>query len=154
MLESFLIKPKILLNERLHHGCFLIKKFYHKSAFLTAEEVVRRCSIKKVFLEISQNLQDWIRGIQFNLQNSQTCATESFLIKLQASELRPATLLKKTLWHRCFPVNFAKFLWTRFFKELLWWLLCNRTSRGRCFWYLKNLIFNFLILNLWILTQL
>ena len=28
--------------------------------------------------------------------------------------LRPATLLKKRLWHRCFPVNFAKFLclWT------------------------------------------
>ena len=23
---------------------------------------------------------------------------------------RPATLLKKGLWHRCFPVNFAKFL--------------------------------------------
>ena len=25
------------------------------------------------------------------------------------SGLRPATLLKKRLWHRCFPVNFAKF---------------------------------------------
>ena len=24
--------------------------------------------------------------------------------------LRPATLLKKRLWHRCFPVNFVKFL--------------------------------------------
>ena len=24
--------------------------------------------------------------------------------------LRPATLLKKSLWHRCFPVNFEKFL--------------------------------------------
>ena len=23
--------------------------------------------------------------------------------------LRPATLYKKRLWHRCFPVNFAKF---------------------------------------------
>ena len=27
----------------------------------------------------------------------------------------PATLLKKRLWHRCFPVNFAKFLRTLFF---------------------------------------
>ena len=26
-----------------------------------------------------------------------------------------ATLLKKRLWHRCFPVNFAKFLRTPFF---------------------------------------
>ena len=25
-------------------------------------------------------------------------------------DTRPATLLKKILWHRCFPMNFAKFL--------------------------------------------
>ena len=35
----------------------------------------------------------------------------------------PATLLKKSLWHRCFPVNFVKFLRTPFYKEHLWWLL-------------------------------
>ena len=28
--------------------------------------------------------------------------------------LRPATLLKNRLWHRCFPVNFAKFQRTPF----------------------------------------
>ena len=37
--------------------------------------------------------------------------------------LRPATLLKKRLWHRCFPVNFAKFLRTPFLVEHLRWLL-------------------------------
>ena len=47
---------------------------------------------KKVFLKTSQNLQE------------NTEARASFLIKL------PAALLKKRLWHRCFPVNFAKFL--------------------------------------------
>ena len=31
--------------------------------------------------------------------------------------LRPATLLKKVLWHRCFPVNFAKFPRTPFLTE-------------------------------------
>ena len=41
--------------------------------------------------------------------------------------LRPATLLKKRLWYRCFLVNFVKFLRTLFFSEhlrwlLLWWL--------------------------------
>ena len=36
------------------------------------EAVVRSCSVKKVFLEISQNLQENI------------CARDSFLIKLQA----------------------------------------------------------------------
>ena len=30
---------------------------------------------------------------------------------------RPATLLKKRLWHRCFPVNFAKFLITPFLQN-------------------------------------
>ena len=33
-------------------------------------------------------------------------------MKLQASGLRP---LKKTLWQKCFPVSFAKFLRTPFF---------------------------------------
>ena len=28
--------------------------------------------------------------------------------------LKPATLLKKRLWHRCFPVNSVKFLRTPF----------------------------------------
>ena len=37
--------------------------------------------------------------------------------------LRPATLLKKRLWHRCFPVNFAKFRRTPIFTEQLRWLL-------------------------------
>ena len=50
-----------------------------------------------------------------------TCTRVSFLMKLQAWALK--TLLKKRLWHRCFPVNFAKFLRTRFFTEHLWWLL-------------------------------
>ena len=50
---------------------------------------------EKVFLVISQNSQE------------NTCA-RVFLNK------RPATLLKKRLWHRRFPVNFAKFLRTPF----------------------------------------
>ena len=35
----------------------------------------------------------------------------------------PATLLKQRLWHRCFPMNFAKFLRTPFLTEHFWWLL-------------------------------
>ena len=52
---------------------------------------------KKVFLEISQNSRE------------NTCTRVSFFIKLQVSGL----------WHRCFPVNFVKFLRT-FFTEHLW----------------------------------
>ena len=33
---------------------------------------------------------------------------------------RSATLLKKRLWHRCFPVNLARFLRPTFFTEHFW----------------------------------
>ena len=38
---------------------------------------------------------------------------------------KPVTLLKAMLWHRCFPVNFAKFLRTHFFIEHVRWLLLD-----------------------------
>ena len=44
--------------------------------FISQEAVVQRCSVKKVFLEISQNSQE------------NPCARVSFLIKLQASGLQ------------------------------------------------------------------
>ena len=43
-----------------------------------------------------------------------------FLIKFKA-----CTFIKKRLWHRCFPVNFAKFLRTTFLTEHLRWLLLH-----------------------------
>ena len=79
----------ILLDEKLHHGYFSMKKFYRKNTFLTAEVVARRCSKKE--------------GV---LRNHRV-----FLNK------------KKTFWHMCFPVNFAKFLTTPFFTEHLRWLI-------------------------------
>ena len=36
---------------------------------------------------------------------------------------KPAILLEKRLWHRCFRLNFAKFLRTAVLKEHLRWLL-------------------------------
>ena len=50
----------------------------------------QRCSIEKLILEILQNSQE------------NSCARVSLLKK----RLRPATLSKKKLWHRRFPVNF------------------------------------------------
>ena len=54
-----------------------------------------------MFLKISQNSQE------------NTCARDSFLNKV-AGLAWPAALWKKRLWHRCFPVNVAKFLRTSF----------------------------------------
>ena len=42
--------------------------------------------------------------------------------------LRPATLLKKRLWHKCFPVNFAKFLRTHFLHNTSGRLLLQYTK--------------------------
>ena len=83
--------------------------FTHPPSY--TEAVVQRCSVKKVFLEISQNLQENAR------------ARISFFSKVAG--LRPATLLKKRPWYWCFPVNFTKFLRTTFYLEHLWWLLLH-----------------------------
>ena len=58
----------------LYFLCVRLSKNITKCFFLNkvfSEAVVRRCSVKKVFLEISQNSQE------------NTCARVSFLIKLQ-----------------------------------------------------------------------
>ena len=80
---------KIVSNNCLHclNYCLVFLDYFYlcnlcnkiDELLKTPEVVVRRCSIKKVFLKISLRL-----GL--------------------------ATLLKKRLWHRCFPVNVAKFL--------------------------------------------
>ena len=88
----------------------------------------RRCSVKKVYLEISQNSQE------------NTCARLSFLIKLQTSA---CNLFKKRLWRRFFPLNFAKFLRTPFFTERLRWLLLRERitiPRIRKFFSSENLL--------------
>ena len=41
----------------------------------------------------------------------------------QSLFFKTAALLKKGLWHRCFPLNFVKFLRTPFFIEHFWWLV-------------------------------
>ena len=84
--------------------CKLIQLRKKKILFLHKIEAdVQRCSVKKVFLKILQNSQENIRARIFILINT--------------------ALLKKRLWHRCFLVNFAKFLRTAFFTEYLRWLL-------------------------------
>ena len=107
-----------ILNGKVHFLCSV-------SLSSVTEAVVRRYAIKKVSLEISQNSQE------------NTCASEFFLIKLQVLGLRSATLLKRTLWHRCFPVNFAKFLRTPFLTEHLRWLLLVLDIRNTL-WSLGN----------------
>ena len=87
----------------------------------------QRCSIRKIFLKISQYSQE------------NTCARVSFLTKLQAW---PATLLKKRLWHTCFHVKFAKFLITFY-----------RTAPDDCFCYFEKSESYWLCEKFWFLTS-
>ena len=74
-----------------------------------AEAVARRCFFKKGALK---------NFAKFT--GKHLCQSLSFN---KVVGLMPATLLKKSLWHRCFPVNFAKVLRAPFLKEHLRWLL-------------------------------
>ena len=58
-------------------------------------------------------------------------------------DLKPATLFKKRLWHRYFPVSFVKFLRTPFLTEHLQWLLLaipGRLYRVEHFCYADQVI--------------
>ena len=48
------------------------------------------------------------------------CSIEIGVLKnlfLKVAGFRPGNLVKKRLWHRCFPVNFVKFLRTPFLQN-------------------------------------
>ena len=98
--------PATLLKKKLWHSCFTVN----------FEKHLRTLLLKNTFrqlLEILENSQE------------NTCARVPFLINLQA---QLATILKKRLWHRCFPVNFAKFLRILFLKNTSGRLLLSITS--------------------------
>ena len=93
------------LKEKLQVNCnfFFSHQLFHCFGFLLVSDfshifrsIHRSCSVKKGFLRNVATFQE------------NTCARVSFFIKV--ASLRLSTLLKKRLWHRCFPVNFAKFL--------------------------------------------
>ena len=93
----------MLYGRALSNRTFMLHERF--SIIYNVEVVIQRCSVKMVFLEISHNSQE------------NTCARDFFFDKVAG--LRPAALLEKRLWHRCFPVNFVKFLRTPFYIEHL-----------------------------------
>ena len=62
-------------------------------------------------------------GVLRNVENFTRKHLNQSLFLNKVAGLSPATLSKKRLWHRCFPVNFAKFLRTPFLTEHPRWLL-------------------------------
>ena len=85
--------------------CFYDRFFYRSHSFT---RIHRKYSVRKSVCKIHRKI----------------AVPECFLIKLQA------TILKKRPWHRCFPVNFSKYLRTPFY----------RTTLGDCFCSLLNVL--------------
>ena len=76
----------------------------------------RRCSVRKGVL-----------GNFEKFTGNHLCQS-LFLDKVAG--LRPATLLKMKLWHKCFPVSFAKFLRIPFLHNTCGRLLLDRIKRS------------------------
>ena len=65
---------------------------------------------------------------------------------------RPAALLKKRLWHKCFPVNFVKFFKTPFLQNtsgrlLLEIVICWSHSENQKWKYINNVFFELHIIS-------
>ena len=58
--------------------------------------------------------------------------------KFKGKHLKPATLLKKRLWHRCFPVNFAKFVRTPFLQKTYGRPLLTVPTSNKSCWFLLS----------------
>ena len=82
------------------------------------------------------------------------------LFSNKVAGLRPATLLKKRLWYRCFPVNFVKFIRTTFVTENLRWLLlpgptlhkeitCGMLAYGSGTKFLRKILYTMLCRLCW-----
>ena len=115
--------------------CELFKNTYFVEDLQTAgsETPVRGLSLIKLKAwTIRSRSSHWRCSVRegvlrnFAKFTGKTCAKVSFFNKV--ASLRPATLSKKRLWHRCFPVNLAKFLRAPFVTEHLRWLLLKLTT--------------------------
>ena len=92
-------KNEMIINPDKFQAIILDKKKSNLTNTLLTEAVVRRCSVKKVFLEMSQNSQ------------KHTCARVSFLIKLQAS----CNFIKKETLAQVFSCEFCEICKNTFF---------------------------------------
>ena len=107
LLQKYLIAQSPLL-------C-LQKNFIMDVPFYTSEVVVRKYSVKKLLLKISQNSQE------------NTCVRVSFLIKFQASA---CNLIKKETLTQVFSCEICESFKNAFFiKHLKWMLLILQDTK-------------------------
>ena len=109
---SMIIKSLIFfVNKKVCSWRFRVTNAYSK--FLS-----KTCSVCSIFRSIRPNVfcQTGVLRNFAKFTGKHLCQSLYFN---KVAGLRPATLLKKRLWHRCFSVNFVKFLGTPFPTEHL-----------------------------------
>ena len=107
--------------------CILLPKY--RKQFTTAgcrswcsfnECITSNFTLSKVFLQYSRSSRPEVfcrKGVFENFANFKGKHLCQSLFFNKVATLRPATLLKKRPMHRCFPVNFDKFLITLFVRS-------------------------------------
>ena len=106
-----------------HRLCFfVIKTFVTKYFCLLSYYILAKClgictedfQVWACFFQ--EDPEAYLGPVKHLWWNITEAATGGLLWK-KLSGLRPATLLKKRLWHKCFLVNFVKFLRTPFLQN-------------------------------------
>ena len=106
---------------------------------LNAAEKIKQCARKK---KNARTLDKDLKLLNSNVvRNSNKNNPGKVSLSERKSHLRPATLRLKRLWHRCFPVNLAKFLRTYFFTKQLWANASNaRDNFSKVVTYIDNYV--------------
>ena len=86
------------IKQLQHHVKEVVTCFLHLNVLIWA--ITRKAVLKKF---VKFTVKHLCQGLFFN----------------KLAGLRPETLLKKSLWHRCFPVNCVNFLRTFFLQSTL-----------------------------------
>ena len=123
--------------------------FDYKKAFdsVPYDQIIKELQLAKVpskiIISISQLMKVWATKITLRAENKTTetrvinyltgvlqgdCLSLLLFILSVNLSLGPATLFKKRLWHRCFPVNLAKFLRTPFLQNTYGRLLLHTST--------------------------
>ena len=102
--------PFSLIGVSIYSFIYLFSCFFHIRIRSSRPEVFYKKGVLKNFSKLTRK----------HLRRS------LFLNKIAG--LRLLILLKKRLWHKCFPVNFVKYLRIPIFIEHLWWLLLQNNK--------------------------
>ena len=105
-------------HRKIFKVCLAIFQHYAIKGYKSSHEVYKSVLRKKSAIERSSRPEVFCKkGDLKNLAKftGKHLCQSPFFNKVEG--LRPATLFKKRPWHRCFSVNFAKFLKTSFLIE-------------------------------------